>query len=230
VTILIEAAVETLEDALAAVEGGADRLELCARLDIGGTTPDRATIAAVREHVGLPLLVMIRPRAGSFVYSKGELDRMRRDVELASELGVAGVVLGVLDADDRVDAGATRMLVDVAGALPVTFHRAIDRTPDILSAAETLASLGVARVLTSGAAPTAIEGVETLASLVRRVGDRLGIVAGGGVRSDNAHDIVTRSGVRDVHARCGGVAARIRAIRSSLPRARPAAGTPPALA
>ena len=221
-TILVEAAVDSLDDALAAVEGGADRLELCANLSVGGTTPDRALIAAVLHRVRVPVLAMIRPRGGSFVYAAGEIERMRRDIEMALDMGVAGVVLGVLDSADLIDVARTQSLVSVAGAQRVTFHRAFDRTPDVYAAADTLVSLGVSRVLTSGGAATASEGADVLASLVARVGGRLGILAGGGVRANNVRDIVERSGVREVHARCERDAERIRTIKSSFdPSRRP---------
>jgi copper homeostasis protein len=215
-TILIEAAVESLDDALAATAGGADRLELCADLDAGGTTPTRALVADVLAHVNVPVLVMIRPRPGNFVYARAELDRMRDDIDLALDLGATGIVLGALDRSGRVDAAATRELLTASRGRPVTFHRAIDETPDVLAAIDTLASLGVARVLSSGAAPTAIEGADTLATMVARAGDALRIVAGGGVRARNAAAIVRRTNVREVHARCGSDASRIRGIRETL--------------
>ncbi|MFL5616942.1 MAG: copper homeostasis protein CutC [Gemmatimonadaceae bacterium] len=215
-TILIEAAVESLEDALDAIAGGADRLELCADLDAGGVTPARALVAEVLAQVTVPVLIMIRPRPGDFVYSRSELDRMRDDIASARELGTAGVVLGVLDASRRVDTIATRELLTVARERPVTFHRAIDETPDVLEAIDMLASLGVARVLSSGAAPTALDGAETLASMVARAGDAVHIVAGGGVRAHNVAAIVRRAHVPEVHARCGRNASRIRGIREAL--------------
>jgi copper homeostasis protein len=159
---------------------------------------------------------MVRPRGGSFVYSDIEIGHMRHDIEMALDLGVAAVVLGVLDSSNRIDAGRSASLIEVAGASRVTFHRAFDRTPDLLAAIDTLLSLGVARVLTSGGAPTALEGVEVLASLVDRAADRLQILAGGGVRPDNVRTIVQRSGVREVHARCERDATRIRAIKDAL--------------
>jgi copper homeostasis protein len=210
--ILIEAAVESLDDARAAIVGGAHRLELCAELDSGGTTPTRSIVADVIAHVEVPVLVMIRPRAGDFVYTRAELDRMRTDVGAALELGAAGVVLGALDASRRVDTAATRELIAAAQGRPVTFHRAIDDTPDLLAALDSLVSLGVARVLSSGAAPTALVGAGMLAAMVARAGDVLTIVAGGGVRAGNVAAIVRRTGVREVHARCGGEEERIRAI------------------
>jgi copper homeostasis protein len=218
VTVLVEAAVESLDDALSAVDGGADRLELCAKLALGGTTPDRALISAVLEAIDIPVFAMIRPRGGSFVYSSRELDRMRSDIRMALDLGVAGVVFGLLDAEHRVDVQQTESLVSVADGQPVTFHRAFDRTPDFLEAADALISAGVTRVLTSGGAATAIEGADALAELVEHVGDRLTILAGGGVRYNNVRDVVQQSGVQEVHARCEGDAARIRAIKEVLRR------------
>jgi copper homeostasis protein len=231
VTIVVEAAVDSLEDALAAVDGGADRLELCGDLSVGGTTPDRALIEAVIDRVTIPVVAMIRPRGGSFVYSPSELERMRRDIELALRLGVAGVVLGVLDTEHRVDVARTSELVSVAGGERAAFHRAIDRTPDIVAALDELMSLGIARVLTSGGAATAGEGAERLATMVQRAGSRLTILAGGGVRASNVRDLVERAGVREVHARCERDAQRIRAIKDALtgvraPAARRSASNP----
>ena len=214
--ILIEAAVESLDDARAAIAGGAHRLELCADLDAGGTTPARSLVTEVLADVMVPVLVMIRPRPGDFVYSRAELDRMHDDVGIALGLGAAGVVLGALDASGHVDTVATRQLIAAARGRPITFHRAIDETPDILEAIDALAALGVARVLSSGAAPAALEGIETLAAMVERAGDALKIVAGGSVRGDNVAEIVRRTGVREVHARCGGDEARIRAILDAM--------------
>ncbi|MDB4884503.1 MAG: Copper homeostasis protein cutC [Gemmatimonadetes bacterium] len=212
-TIVVEAAVDSLDDAMAAVEGGADRLELCANLAVGGTTPDPELIAAVVGLVDIPVFAMIRPRGGSFVYSASELEQMRRDVGAAIESGAAGIVLGVLDQERRIDVEHTRSLVTLAGGAPVTFHRAFDRTPDLLASADALMSLGVSRVLTSGGAATASEGADGLAALVAHCGTPLGILAGGGVRAGNVAEIVRRTGVHEVHARCEGDAARIRAIR-----------------
>jgi copper homeostasis protein len=215
-SILIEAAVESLEDARAAVAGGAHRLELCASLDAGGITPDRALIASVLAHVHVPVVVMIRPRPGGYVYSRAELDRMRRDVALAVVLGAAGVVLGALNERAHIDVSATRELMGAAHGLPVTFHRAIDETRDVIASLDALVSLGVARVLSSGAAATAMEGVETLAAMVERAGRTPSVVAGGGVRWHNVVELVRRSGVHEVHARCAGDSARIKAISDAL--------------
>ena len=120
-SVIVEAAVESLDDALAAVAGGADRLELCANLDDGGTTPSAALITAVREKVELPVLVMIRPRGGDFMYSDAELSRMYEDIAMARVLGASGVVLGVLDTFERLDLERSAALVEAAEGLPVTF-------------------------------------------------------------------------------------------------------------
>ena len=173
---------DSVESALAAERGGARRLELCDALFDGGTTPSAGMIAACRDRVSIPVFVIIRPRGGGFVYSEPELDVMRRDIEAARGLGANGVVLGVLRRDGDIDEQQTRSLVDAAGDLPVTFHRAFDFARDPGAAMETVISAGITRILTSGGAPTAREGVATLASLVRQAGDRLVVMAGGGVR------------------------------------------------
>jgi copper homeostasis protein len=216
VTVLIEAAVESLDDALAAVEGGADRLELCANLADGGTTPSDDLIADVVEQVGIPVFVMIRPRGGSFVYSTTELDDMRRSIDRAHELNADGLVFGVLNSSNRIDTIRTQSLMDAAGDLSVTFHRAFDRVPDRVDALDMLVDLGVARLLTSGGAPTAVEGLSSLRELVEIAGNDIVILAGGGVRFQNVVEIVDETGVGEVHARCEMQSDRIRAMRDAL--------------
>lgn len=186
---------------MAAERGGARRLELCDALFDGGTTPSAGMIAACRERVSIPVFVIIRPRGGGFVYSDDELDVMRRDIVAARGLGADGVVIGALRPDATVHNEHTRSLVDVAGDMPVTFHRAFDFVPDLGSALEVLIGAGIARILSSGGAPTAREGVPALASLVRQAGDRLVVMAGGGVREENVGEIVGTAGVREVHVR-----------------------------
>jgi copper homeostasis protein len=220
-SVIVEAAVESLDDALAAVAGGADRLELCANLNAGGTTPSSALITAVREKVELPVLVMIRPRGGDFVYSDDELSQMYEDIAMARVLGASGVVFGVLDTFERLDLERTAALVEAADGLPVTFHRAIDHVARRVVAIDALAALGVARVLSSGGAETASEGTDELRAMVQRADDRLAIVAGGGVRANNAREIVERTGVTELHARCSGDSARIRGIVDAVSTATP---------
>lgn len=200
--MIVEACVESLDEALAAARGGADRLELCARMDAGGTTPSEALFRVVREQVPLPIAMMVRPRGGSFHYSPAELDVLRRDLDAALALGADMVVLGLLEANGVLSARFTRELVLRAGKTPVTFHKAFDVVADQLDALEALVDAGVSRVLTSGGAATAHDGIAMLARLVERSDGRIAIMAGGNVRGPNVREVVERSGVREVHARC----------------------------
>jgi copper homeostasis protein len=198
---LIEAAVETLESSLAAERAGADRIELCDNLDEGGTTPDGGLVAATVERIRLPVFVLIRPRAGDFVYSVNEFEVMIRDIELTRTMGIAGIVTGALDAKARVDVKRTRSLVKAAGGLPVTYHRAIDSAADLPAALDDVIEAGVSRVLTSGGAATAREGVDVIAALALQARERVSIVAGGGIREHNVREVIARTGVREVHGR-----------------------------
>jgi len=215
--MLVEACVESLEEALAAERGGAKRLELCVNMDVGGTTPSPELFRAVRARVGIPIAMMIRPRGGSFVYSNAELESMRRDLDLAAELGADVAVIGVLD-DGRVDVARTRELVTRAGSIPVTFHKAFDVVEDQERDLDVLIDAGVTRVLTSGGAETAIGGADALARLVDQAAGRIIIMPGGKVRGDNVREIVERTSVREVHARCNTDEARIREIVSAVER------------
>lgn len=198
---LVEAAVETLDSALAAERAGADRIELCDNLGEGGTTPDGELVAAIVERVRLPVFVLIRPRAGDFVYSESEFDAMTRDIELTRAVGIAGIVTGALDASGRVDVKRTRSLVKAAGGLSVTFHRAIDSATDLPAALDDAIDAGVNRVLTSGGAPTAREGVKVIAALVLQARERVSIIAGGGIREHTVREVIARTGAREVHGR-----------------------------
>lgn len=199
--VLVEACVDSVRSALAAERAGAGRVELCAALHDAGTTPSAGMIAAVTDAVRIPVVVLVRPRGGAFAYTRAELDVMRRDVEAARRLGAAGVATGALRPDGRVDETALRSLLDAAGPLPVTFHRAFDLTPDVGESLEALAALGVRRVLTSGGAATALDGADALAALVSRSAGRVAILAGGGLREAHVAEVVRRTGVREVHVR-----------------------------
>jgi copper homeostasis protein len=198
---LVEAAVETLESSLAAERAGADRIELCDNLDEGGTTPDGGLVAAIVERIRLPVFVLIRPRAGDFVYSASEFEVMIRDIELTRTMGITGIVTGALNAGGRVDVKRTRSLVKAAGGLPVTFHRAIDSAADLPVALDDVIEAGFSRVLTSGGAPTAREGVDVIAALVLQAQERVPIIAGGGIREHNVREVIARTGVHEVHGR-----------------------------
>lgn len=215
-TVLVEAAVESLDDAFAAYDGGADRLELCGDLRVGGITPAETLIADVIDRVDVPVFVMIRPRGGSFVYTADELHAMRRDIELARELHADGVVLGVLDSRNEIDVYRCRDLIETADGLPVTFHRAFDRVADQTRALDTLIELGVGRVLTSGGAVSADRGIDMLRDLVEEANGQINILAGGGVREQNVGEIVRETGIIEVHLRCERDAERIRRVKSAL--------------
>lgn len=197
---LLEIAAGSLASALAAEAGGADRIELCANLDEGGTTPSYGTLAVVRERVRIPLYALIRPRTGDFCYDAADVEVMRRDVEACRELGCDGVVIGALDGDGGVDEPTCRALIDAAGPMGVTFHRAFDAARDQSAALEIIIALGCERVLTSGGEATALDGAERIAALVRRAGERLRVMAGAGVTPENVRDVALRSGVRELHA------------------------------
>jgi copper homeostasis protein len=200
-TVLVESCVDTLESALAAQAGGADRIELCDNLAEGGTSPSAGMIALCCERLSIPVFVIIRPRGGDFVYSADELDVMLRDIRLAAELGAAGVVFGALMPDGSVDTDDTRKLIEAARPMSVTFHRAFDACRNAEEALESLIALGVDRVLTSGRAATAPQGADCLRSLVRQAAGRIIVLAGGGVREHNVEQLVSGTGVREVHVR-----------------------------
>lgn len=211
-SILVEACVETVEESVIAARAGAGRLELCDNMAVGGTTPSADLFEAVRERVSIPIAAMVRPRGGSFVYSRDELGQLWRDLETMKAIGADVLVSGILMDDGSIDRARTRELVTRAGSNPVTLHLAFDVVPDQLAALDFLIDAGVARVLTSGGAPTAAQGIDSLAALVERADGRISIMAGGKVRAHNAREIVLGSGVREVHARSERDETRIREL------------------
>jgi copper homeostasis protein len=182
-----------------AAELGADRLELCQSLELGGLTPSLGLLDEVRDRVNRPVVPMVRTRAGDFHYDRVEVEVMVRDVGRFREAGAAGVVVGPLTADARIDVPALRRLVDAAAGLPVTFHRAIDRVSALGPALETLIGEGVGRVLTSGGQPTAFLGRSMIGVMVRQAGTRLVVMAGGGVSATEVGELVQAAGVGEIH-------------------------------
>ncbi|MGC8639783.1 MAG: copper homeostasis protein CutC [Isosphaeraceae bacterium] len=197
--VTIEICVGDLESALAAGDGGADRVELCDNLAVGGTTPSAGTIAEACRRLRIPVHVLIRPRAGDFLPTAAELAAMRHDIELARSLGASGVVLGLLCPDGTVDRERTARLVELARPLSVTFHKAFDQVRDPAEALEALIALGVDRVLTSGCRPTALEGSDALRNLADQARGRIAILAGGRLSAENIETILSRAGVREIH-------------------------------
>lgn len=199
--VILEACVDSVESAIAAQTGGAHRIELCEDLLEGGTTPSAGMIEVCRERLHIPVHVLIRPRGGDFVYSDVEIEVMQRDIALARRLGAKGVVFGALHADGTVDVERTRALLGVSRPLSVTFHRAFDFTPDADAALDALIGLGIDRVLTSGQAAMAVEGLTTLARLVTRAAGRIRILAAGGLSEENIGRVAELTGVQEVHVR-----------------------------
>ena len=196
---LVEICAGDLRSALEAGAGGADRVELCDRLEVGGTTPGPGTIAQACRRLAIPVHVLVRPRAGDFVPDEAELAAMADDVDAARALGASGVVLGVLRPDGAIDRDATARLVDRARPMSVTFHKAFDQTPDLDASLETLAGLGVDRVLTSGGRPSAEEGADALARLVAAAAGRIVVLVAGRLTAEGLPAIVRRTGAREVH-------------------------------
>jgi copper homeostasis protein len=197
---ILEISVETVEAARAAERGGAQRIELCANLAVGGVTPSAELVQAVRGEIGIPVFSMIRPRGGDFVYSDAESESMQRDITAAERLGIDGVVLGILKSDRTVDVARTRQLVELARPLPVTFHRAFDEALDFPKALEDVIQTGATRLLTSGGSATASEGAAKLAELIQKAGDRIIILPGGGINPGNLLQIVEQTGAREFHS------------------------------
>ena len=194
-----EICANSVASCIAAQEGGADRVELCAGIPEGGTTPSFGMIRNARECISIALNVIIRPRGGDFLYSETELREMVYDIQAAKELGADGLVFGCLRPDGSVDMEAMSVLMEAAGDTPVTFHRAFDHTSDPFKALEDIISLGCARILTSGCRPTALEGADLLAQLVEKAADRIIIMPGCGVREGNIAEIARLSGAREFH-------------------------------
>ena len=197
---LIEICVDTLEGARAAARGGADRLELCAALSEHGLTPSLGLVQQAVRTLPVPVHVMVRPRAGGFVYSPEELAAMELDIEAFQRVGVQGIVLGILTSDGRVDVPNTRHLIQRAAPLPVTFHRAFDDCADLRQAMEDVIACGAKMILTSGGAPTLARGAASVADLVRHANGRIEIIASSGVTIDTALDLWQATHAPAIHA------------------------------
>ncbi len=195
----LEVCVDSVESAVNAQQGGADRVEICDNLFEGGTTPSAGSIAVARENLSIGLQVIIRPRGGDFLYDEREVAVMQHDLKLAKELGANGVVIGALTSQGQVDRKTTQQLMELARPMNVTFHRAFDMTADPCQALEHLIELGVDRVLTSGQQATAWEGVELIKELVKQAAGRIIVMPGGGINEHNLLALVQQTGVHECH-------------------------------
>lgn len=200
---LLEIVVSSVKSAIAAAEGGAQRLELCVNLAEGGTSPPALLIKETREAVEINIRVMVRPRPGDFCYTQDELETMQAEIQQAKVLGVNGVVLGILRSDGTIDVERTKKMVSLAYPLGVTFHRAFDETADPMQALEDVIRTGTDTLLTSGQKPSAIEGKGLIKELVARAGNRIRILAGAGINEWNARTLVRETGVQEIHAATG---------------------------
>ena len=202
--ILLEICCGSIDDAIQSEFGGADRVELCSALFLGGLTPSIGTIIEAKRRLKIPVMVMVRPRGGGFRYTAAEFATMERDAEAALQEGADGIVFGILREDGRIDQRRTQRLRRIIGKRQAVFHRAFDVTPDPFRALEELIDLGMTRVLTSGQKDTVPEGVELIEKLVQRAGKRIQILAGGGIRPYNMKEIVRRTHCRQIHMTAWG--------------------------
>lgn len=201
---IIEIATSDFETTRSAVEGGADRIELCANLAEGGTTPSFGTIKQCRETFTVSLYPIIRPRGGDFLYTKEEFEVMLQDIKLCKQLGCDGLVIGLLNMDGSIDIARTAQLIEIAYPLGVTFHRAFDRCNDPFKALEQLIEIGCERILTSGQLPSVVDGIDLVAELNRIADERIIIMPGSGVRKENIKMLAEKTGCTEFHSSLRG--------------------------
>jgi len=199
-TYLLEIATSDFETTRSAVEGGADRIELCANLAEGGTTASYGTIYQCRESFDVLLYPIIRPRGGDFLYTDDEYEIMLHDVKLCKQLGCDGIVIGLLNQDGSIDIERTAALIDIAYPMGVTFHRAFDRCRDAFEALEQLVQIGCERILTSGQQPTVNEGMDLIATLNSIADHRITVMPGSGVRKENIKALAQKTGCTEFHS------------------------------
>lgn len=198
--VILEICADSVESAVAAERGGADRIELCSSLLEGGVTPSAGLISTVRSRVGIDLYAMIRPRGGDFCYTSEEFETMEQDARTAKQLGANGIVFGILEKDGRVDMARTRRLVDIVEPLKVTFHRAFDMSRDLDQALEDIIAAGVDRILTSGGEQKVEDGIPWVQKLNQAAKGRVIIMAGGGISESNVHRVLAATQVKEIHA------------------------------
>jgi copper homeostasis protein len=196
---MLEICIDSVASARAAAAGGADRVELCANLPEGGTTPSVGMIAGVRAAFDGGLMVIVRPRGYDFLYSEDELAVMAGDIRAARAAGADGVVIGCLDAGGQVDGAACARLLEAAGPLDITFHRAFDMARDLAAALEAVAALGIRRVLSSGGRRDVAAGLAVLAGLVRQAAGRVSVMPGGGVVPESVSATLAATGADEIH-------------------------------
>ncbi len=200
---LVEICCGSAEDAIEAWHGGADRVELCSALFLGGLTPSLGALLELKAQTEIEVAAMIRPRQGGFCYSKSDFRTALYDAELMLQHGADALVVGFLHEDGRIDLARTRAIVELADGVPVCFHRAIDVVPDWREALDGLMGIGVQRLLSSGQAPSAYQGRFVLREMIAYAAGRLQVMPGGGIRAGNVHELLAVTGAREIHL--GGV-------------------------
>lgn len=196
-----EVPVESLKEALMAEARRADRIELCENLYVGGTTPSYGTISACKKLMHIPVMVMIRPRGGNFIYTSEEIEVMKEDIKMCKKIGVQGIVTGVLDENLRVNTDIMKILIALATPLEITFHKAIDETPDPLLTLEHLIALGIDRVLTSGQAITAREGGVQMNDMIKKANGKIIVIPSGKITGENFTEIQALIPATEYHGR-----------------------------
>ena len=196
-----EACVESFEKALEAQNNGADRIELCENLSVGGTTPSYGTVKICLEKLNIPIFPMIRARGGNFVYSKDEIEIMKEDIKVFKDLGVKGLVLGCLTSDNKIDLELTKTLVNLAYPMEITFHKAIDEISNPLDYIEDLVNIGIKRILTSGGKATALEGKDLINDMIKKSNGRLKIVVAGKVTKGNLNGLSNLISADEFHGK-----------------------------
>ena len=199
--MLLEACVENLAEAIKAEELGADRVELCENLHVGGTTPSAGTIYVACQVLKIPVMVLVRPRGGNFVYSKFEIDVMKKDIDLCRKYKASGVVIGALTSERKIDIPLMKYLVSYARPMQITFHKAIDETSGILAEFEKLAELDIDRVLTSGGYATATEGADMINNMVKIAGHDFKVMAAGQISNVNLEEAKKKLKTDEFHGR-----------------------------
>jgi copper homeostasis protein len=198
-TIQLEVCIDNLESLHYAQQGGASRIELCSSLALGGLTPSAGFMQLAAKHASIPVYAMIRPRQGDFLFSSDDVEIMLADIHAAKQAQLQGVVIGVLTKEGHIDRDILNSLMKEANGLGVTFHRAIDQCIDPMAALDNIMAASCERILTSGLQANALDGVDMIADMVTYCGERLSIMAGAGVTATNAKQIITRTGISEIH-------------------------------
>ena len=197
--MIIEIAANSYESAKIADQAGADRIELCSNLEIGGTTPSPGQLICVKKNLNIPVHALIRPRGGDFVYSDYEMQEIIQSIEYCRFIGVQGVVVGFLTPEGQVDEAKTRQVLEYTGEMDITFHRAFDMVTHQDRALEKIINLGFNRILTSGGKQSTPEGIKQIATLVEQAADRITIMPGGGINDNNIEDVIQYTGAKEFH-------------------------------